>query len=105
MRLNKKSDTHKALRIVLGIWLLVRYSVLPDFTREADTRQTVLTSTQLWGKKDFLVFLGTVNAVEKSKAWPEANSNAAEVRIRGGPSSVPKQESKGQLWNGGTIIS
>lgn len=43
MKLNKKSDTHKALRIdlhMLGIWLLVRYSVLPDFTREADTRQT-----------------------------------------------------------------
>lgn len=89
---------------MLGIWLLVRYSVLPDFTREADTRQTYF-HIALEGEKDFLVFLGTVNAMEKSTAGSEADSSTAEVRIRGGPSSVPKRESRGQLWNGGTTIS
>lgn len=43
--------------------------------------------------------------MEKSKAGSEADSSTAEVKIRGGPSSVPKQESRGKLWNGGTIIS
>lgn len=52
-----------------------------------------------------MVFLGTITAVEKSKAGSKADSGTAEVRVGGGPSFVPKQRSGQQLWSADIVIS
>lgn len=44
-----------------------------------------------------LLFGVTINAVEKSKAGSEADGRTAEGRVRGGPSSVPKQRTEGSF--------